>query len=396
MALWIGAVLLLLVALGACAERSAPPRPAGRAVTTASGLQLQPVTFADLPDWDRSRPSEALPAFRRSCGRLTRLPLDAPIGPGGFAGQASDWLPACRAADILGNGEDDGARSFFQDRFRPYRLSDSRRGDEGLLTGYYLPRVEGARYRVPGFGEPLYRRPPDLVESSLNDGKAGDGKAGRLVDGEIRPYYTRAEIDAGALAGQNLELVWLANPIDAFFVSIQGSAEVRLTDGRLMRIGVAGSNGQPYVAIGRLLIDQGEIKAEDMSMQSLAAWLAAHPGRARDLMERNPRYIFFREVPGEGPVGAEGVVLTAGRSLAVDPAFLPFGAPVFLDSFDAKGSPWRRLMLAQDSGAAIKGPLRGDVYWGGGEMAADSAGAMKSPGRFYLLLPIGVIPTAGG
>jgi peptidoglycan lytic transglycosylase A len=386
-----GVLLLVVLAAGACVERSAPPRTASRVVTTVSGLQLEPVTFADLPDWNRSRQAEALLAFRRSCGRLTRLPMDAPIGPGGFAGQASDWLAACRAANLVASGEDDGARSFFQHLFRPYRLSDSAEGDEGLLTGYYLPRVKGARRYAPGFEVPLYRRPPDLVASSLEDGKMG-----RLVDGEIRPYYTRAEIDAGVLARQNLELVWLANPIDAFFVSIQGSAEVTLTDGTLMRIGVAASNGQPYVPIGRLLIDQGEIKPEDMSMQSLAAWLSAHPDRARDLMERNPRYIFFQEVSGEGPVGAEGVVLTAGRSLAVDPAFLPFGAPVFLDSFDAKGSPWRRLMLAQDSGAAIKGPLRGDVYWGGGEVAEDSAGAMKSPGRFYLLLPIGVIPTAGG
>jgi membrane-bound lytic murein transglycosylase A len=190
--------------------------------------------------------------------------------------------------------------------------------------------------------------------------------------------------------------VWLSSPIDAFFVSIQGSAEVMLTDGRLMRIGVAGNNGQPYVAIGRILIDQGEIKAEDMSMQSLAVWLTAHRDRARDLMERNPRYIFFREIPGDGPVGSEGVTLTAGRSLAVDPAYLPLGAPVFLDTVDAKGSPLRRLMLAQDSGAAIKGPLRGDVYWGGGALAEASAGPMKSPGRFYLLLPIGVTPAAGG
>jgi membrane-bound lytic murein transglycosylase A len=391
MTLRVGALLLLLLTVGACDERSAMSPPAGRVVTTASGLQLEPVTFADLPDWNRGPQSEALLAFRRSCGRLTRLPMDAPMGPGGFAGQASDWLAACRAADIVGSGEDDGARSFFQNLFRPYRLSDPARGDEGLLTGYYLPRVKGARQHAPGFEVPLYRRPPDLVASGPNDGKVG-----RLVDGKIRPYYTRAEIDAGALAGQSLELVWLANSIDAFFVSIQGSAEVKLPEGTFMRIGVAGSNGQPYVAIGRLLIDQGEIRPEDMSMQSLAAWLSTHPERARDLMERNPRYIFFREVPGEGPVGAEGVVLTAGRSLAVDPAFLPLGAPVFLDSFDAKGSPWRRLMLAQDSGTAIKGPLRGDVYWGGGEMAENSAGAMKSPSRFYLLLPIGVIPTAGG
>jgi membrane-bound lytic murein transglycosylase A len=379
--------LLLLLAAGACAA----PRPASTAMTTASGLRLEAVTFADLPDWDRGTHSEALVAFRRSCGQLTRLPADAPMGPHGFAGQASDWLAACRAAEIVVPGEDAGARSFFQHLFRPYRLSDPARGDEGLLTGYYLPRVMGAGQRGPGFDVPLYRRPPDLVASS-----AADANVGRMAEGQLQPYYTRAQIDAGALAGRGLELVWLSSPIDAFFVSIQGSAEVMLTDGRLMRIGVAGNNGQPYVAIGRILIDQGEIKAEDMSMQSLAVWLTAHRDRARDLMERNPRYIFFREIPGDGPVGSEGVTLTAGRSLAVDPAYLPLGAPVFLDTVDAKGSPLRRLMLAQDSGAAIKGPLRGDVYWGGGALAEASAGPMKSPGRFYLLLPIGVTPAAGG
>ena len=391
MAKRVGALLLLLLAAAACADRLAAPRPASTMVTTAAGLQLEPVTFADLPDWDQGMQFQALIAFRRSCGRLTRLPADAPIGPGGFAGQASDWLAACRAANIVGAGEDAGARSFFQHLFRPYRLSDPAHGDEGLLTGYYLPRVAGARGHLPGFDAPLYRRPPDLVADTLDDGKVG-----RLVDGRLRPYYTRAEIDAGALAGRGLELVWLASALDAFFVSIQGSAEVVLGDGTSIRLGVAGSNGQPYVAIGRLLIDQGEIAPEAMSMQSLVAWLSAHPDRARDVMERNPRYIFFQEIPGDGPVGSEGVTLTAGRSLAVDPAFLPLGAPVFLDTFDAQGSPLRRLMLAQDSGAAIKGPLRGDVYWGGGAPAEASAGAMKSPGRFYLLLPIGVTPAVGG
>ena len=159
-----------------------------------------------------------------------------------------------------------------------------------------------------------------------------------------------------------------------------------------MRIGFAANNGQPYVAIGRVLIELGEIKAEDMSLQSLTAWLAAHPDRARDLMERNPRYIFFDQIPGEGPEGAEGVALTAGRSLAVDPAFLPLGAPVYLDTVDAEGAALRRLMLAQDSGAAIKGPLRADVYWGAGASAETAAGAMKSRGRFYLLLPRDVNP----
>ena len=179
-------------------------------------------------------------------------------------------------------------------------------------------------------------------------------------------------------------------------MSIQGSAVVAFDDGTTMRIGYAGDNGHAYTAIGRILIDQGAVKAEDMSLQTLTAWLRAHPEQARSLMERNPRYIFFQEMTGEGPVGSEGVPLTAGRSLAVDTAYLPLGAPVYIDTSDPKGSPLRRLMLAQDTGRAIKGPLRGDVYWGGGALAEATAGAMKSSGRFYLLLPIGVTPTVGG
>jgi membrane-bound lytic murein transglycosylase A len=386
MTLRTGALLLLLLATACTTPDRYKPGP--DAVTIASGLQLQPVTFADLPDWNSGRQSEALTAFRRSCRKLVSLPGTTPVGPDGFAGQASDWLAACRSANIIVNGEDDSARLFFQHLFRPYRLSDSNSGDQGLLTGYYLPRVRGSRDHRPGYDVPLYRRPADLMS-------ADDGHLGRLVNGALQPYYTRAEIDAGALAGKGLELVWLASPTDAFFVSIQGSAEVSLADGGRMRLGVAASNGHAYTAIGRILVERGEMKAEDVSMQSITAWISAHPAEAQALMETNQRYIFFQEVTDEGPVGAEGVVLTAGRSLAVDPAYLPYGAPVFLDSYDTKGSPWRRLMLAQDTGAAIKGPLRGDIYWGDGEVAEQTAGEMKSPGRFYLLLPIGVTPTAG-
>jgi membrane-bound lytic murein transglycosylase A len=388
MAMRIGVLLFLLLAAAACTTTPDTYVPGPKAVTLPSGLQLDPVTFADLPDWDRGRQSEALIAFRRSCRKLTSMPGEAPVGPPGVAGQASDWLAACRSANIVGMDEDDSARLFFQHLFRPYRLSDSNDGDEGLLTGYYLPRVKGSREHLPGYDVPLYRRPPDLVS-------ADDGRLGRMKGGRFQPYYTRAEIDAGALAGRGLEIVWLASPIDAFFVSIQGSAEISLADGGRMRLGVAASNGQPYTAVGRMLVARGEMKMGEVSMQSITAWMLAHPDQAQGLMQSNSRYIFFQEVPGEGPMGAEGVVLTAGRSLAIDPDYLPYGAPVFLDSYDAKGTPWRRLMLAQDTGAAIKGPLRGDVYWGDGEVAEQTAGAMKSPGRFYLLLPIGVTPITG-
>ncbi len=375
-----GLLLGALLALAACTTNP-------KALTTSASLKLEPVTFADLPDWDKDRQFEALTAFRRSCRKLTALPADAPVGPAGLAGQASAWLAACRSASVIGQGEDDGARLFFQHLFRPYRLSDAHDGDEGFLTGYYLPRVRGSRAHRAGYDVPLYRRPADLVTGD-------DGRLGRMLDGKLQPYYTRAEIDAGALTGKGLELVWLASPIDAFFVSVQGSAEISLSEGGKMRLGVASSNGWSYTAIGRVLVQRGEMRVEDVSMKTITDWMLAHPDEAPALMETNQRYIFFQEVADEGPVGAEGVMLTAGRSLAIDPNYLPYGAPVFLDSFDVKGVPWRRLMLAQDAGAAIKGPLRGDVYWGDSDAAKETAGQMKSPGRFYLLLPIGVNPSA--
>jgi membrane-bound lytic murein transglycosylase A len=277
--------LLLLAALAACAT---PPR----AIQAPPGLYLQPVAFADLPGWTSDRQSEALVALRRSCPRLT---AGSPARSPGFAGGAPDWRPACAELLELGAVDDAAARGFFERTFRSYRLS-APSGDAGFFTGYYQPEVAGSRHAGPGFPVPLYRRPPEL---------AGGAN-----------YFTRAEIDAGALAGRGLELVFLASPVDAFFASIQGSAEVALAEGGRLAIGFDGSNGRGYVAIGRLLVERGEIAADQASLQTIRAWLLDHPGEARALMERNPRYIFFRALPGGLPLGAAGVALTPGRSLA--------------------------------------------------------------------------------
>ena len=294
---------------------------------------------------------------------------DDPVGLGAFDGHARDWTALCRDAVSL-PADDEAVRSFFESRLTPWRLSDDGGSDRAFLTGYFQPEVAGARAQRPGFSVPLYRLPPDLAATG----------------------YSRAEIDAGALAGRGLELVWLADPIDAFFVSIQGSALVSLAEGGVMAIGVAGTNGRTYVAIGRRLVANGEIPADKVSLQTIRAWLRAHPAEARSVMESNPRYAFFREIAAGGPVGSTGVVLTPGRSLAVDPAFMPMNVPVYIDSRDAEGRPLQRLTLAQDSGGAIKGPLRADFYWGAGSAAEAEAGAMQSPGRLYLLLPQGVLP----
>ena len=201
------------------------------------------------------------------------------------------------------------------------------------------------------------------------------------------PFHDRAAIDAGALDGDNLAVVWVDDPVDAFFLHIQGSGRIALADGSELRVGYAAQNGHAYTAVGLILIDDGEVTREAMSMQAIRTWLAANPDRARDLMNRNRSYVFFAVLDGDGPLGSEGVALTPGRSLAVDRRFLPMSVPLWLDSTLPGEQPLRRLMIAQDTGGAIRGPVRGDVFWGYGEDAADIAGRMKSRGRYYLLLP---------
>jgi len=238
---------------------------------------------------------------------------------------------------------------------------------------------------------PLYSPPDDIVVArmaDLEDGSKGEKITGRLKDGEVVPYYTRAEIDAGALEGRGLELLWIDDPVDAFFLHIQGSGRVRLPDGNNIRVGYAGSNGLPFYAIGRHMLKEGVISRDKASMQSIRDWLRSHPVEGKEVMGLNHRYIFFQPITGPGPVGAQGVALTPGRSLAVDTAFIPLGIPVFLDTtWPGSNKPLQRLMVAQDTGAAIKGPVRGDFFWGTGDAALTYAGAMKQPGSYYLFLP---------
>lgn len=320
--------------------------------------------YAELSGWTADDLAPALAAFRRSCGVLARKPAGDPLGRGGFAGGAGQWAEACAAAPI----SPAGARAYFEHWFQPYRVVMD--GDsEGVFTGYFEPEYAGsltpsARYRVP-----LY--------APLKGAKTGP---------------SRAEIEAGALAGQGLEWLWLADPIDAFFLHVQGSGRVRLDDGRVLRVGYAGNNGRDYVAIGRVLIDRGAIPRDEVSMQSIRAWLAAHPAEAPGIMNANPRYIYFRAVEGEGPIGAQGVALEPGRSLAVDPEYLPYGAPLWLESRDPDGRPLRRLVIAQDTGGAIKGAVRGDLFWGAGPEAAAMAGRMNARGGYVILLPRTVSP----
>jgi len=265
------------------------------------------------------------------------------------------------------------------------------------LTGYYEPVLEGSRTRQGPFQTPVYRRPPDLLNVIAETQRAVKGDTlthVRKTDTGTQPYYTRAEIEQGALANKGLELLYLADPVDVFFMHIQGSGRIHLTDGTTTRINYDGKNGHPYTSIGRYLVEKGLIDANKVSMQNLCKWLREDPERGKQVMWQNASFIFFREFKGnadEGPMGAVGVPLTAGRSLAVDPSYAPLGAPVYVSAPTlkpgSKGASFNRLMVAQDVGSAIKGPERGDIYFGSGDKAGKIAGTTKHPGNFYVLLP---------
>ena len=355
-----GCLLGLATLLVACTPPESPP-----------GLKVSPSSYSMLPGWGDDRLEEALPALLNSCKVILKKPEDEPIGPKGLAGLAGDWqAPCAAAAELKGRNDPALARAFFERWFVPFTAEDIR-GKSGLFTGYYEAEIEAARQPDSLHMYPLYRAPKTPTK------------------------LTRAEIEAGGLRGQGLEFLWLKDPVDAFFLQIQGSGIVKVTDGTEMRVGYAGNNGQGFVAIGKVMIEEGIIDRKSASMQTIRSWLRANPGEAQAMMNRNPRFIFFREVKENGPVGAMGVTLTAGRSLAVDPAFVPMGLPLWLDTSwpidhgaAKKGSPLRRLMMAQDVGTAIKGPVRGDFFWGSGEAALTFAGSMKNPGNWFMLLPV--------
>lgn len=385
--------LLLLGLLTGCALHPRLAQPDGR-----SQLGLAPVPVATLPGWTTDHPSRLVSPLLLDCTRLGLLPQDQVLGGRGLAarlgGKAGDWAGVCAKARALPEGDDAAARGFFDRNFQAYAVSDRGRS-QVLFTGYYEPEVRGSRDRGGIYQTPLLRRPDDLVQVDLGPfapDLEGRHTAGRVRDGRLIPYPSRAQIEAGALDGQGLEIAWLADPIDLFFLQMQGAGRVRLPDGDVIRVAYAGQNGQPYVAIGKLLSEQRQIPADQISAQTIRAWLVAHPAQAKRLMDENPDYVFFREVPdlrpSEGPPGTLGVALTPGRSVAVDRDFVPLGTPVWIDTTDPLSSrPLQRLVLAEDLGGAIIGPLRTDIFFGWGDKAEQRAGRAHQKGREYLLLP---------
>lgn len=360
-------------------------------------LYLEPLAFSALPGWNVDSVSQALPALAKSCARISKREPAQNFGVGGFAGTMGDWQPVCEKLATAAPVTDDDARRFFEENFTPYAVSDGKSRD-GLFTGYYEPTLRGSLEKKPPYLIPLYSRPDDLITVNLGDFKPslkGETIMGRVQGENLVPYYTRAEIEKGAI-DQKPKIVWVDNAVDAFFLHIQGSGVVQMEDGSALQVGYAAQNGQTYYAIGQELIKRGELTKENVSMQSIRAWLESHPDQAPEVMNLNASYIFFRALEGEGPLGAEGVALTPGRSLAVDRKKIPYGVPIFLDadySFAAESAARiQRLMVAQDTGGAITGVVRGDFFWGAGDDAAHKAGLMKSKGVFYVLLPKSVTP----
>jgi len=386
----LGALSSLAIVAG-CADLDVPlPSP----ISTPDeppGLTLTQIEFDELKQWDSEDFASVLPAFIRSCGKIEKKNPEASFGNDERMGTIAQWIEICKDARNIRPGNKIEAKYFFESRFVAY-IAGNQLEPEGLFTGYYEPEIIGRWAPEAEFQIPIYSRPTDLVSINLGQHRAemaGTQLAGRVVNNKLIPYYSRAEIQAGALKGRELEILWTADPVDLFFLHIQGSGRVLLPDGTHVRIGYAGRNGRRYTSIGRELVGMGEMALKDVTAPAIRDWLRAHPAAGTALMNKNESYVFLRVVEGEGPVGAQGVPLTAGRSLAVDRAFLPLGMPIWLETTDPlrKNAPMRFLVVAQDTGSAIKGPVRGDVFWGFGEEAARRAGLMKQKGQYYILLP---------
>ncbi len=383
-----------MLLVSACATRKAPPvtskEPTAVTAPVPAPVPLGPArpadhlrraTYAELPGWADDDLRAAWPALLASCAALSAK---------------SGWQEACAGAAAVDASNLNSVREFFESRFIPHQVRNPDGSVTGTVTGYYEPLLRGARTRRGHFQTPLHGPPPDLVTVDLAT-QYPELKSlrlrGRLVGNRLLPYPSRGEMERmSLLAGR--ELMWVDDPVDAFFLQVQGSGRVRLEEtGETVRVAYADQNGHPYRSIGRYLIDRGELTLEQASMQGIKAWVAANPSRLTELLNSNPSYVFFREEkiadPSQGPRGALGVPLTAGRSIAVDPQFIPLGAPVFLaTTLPNSSNLLRRLVVAQDTGGAIRSSVRADFFWGFGAEAGEMAGRMKQAGQMWVLLPL--------
>ena len=359
----------------ACAECPACPAPARPAEA-----RYQQAPFAAIPGWANAPLAPGLRAFAASCGRLAA---------------AGALRLACDAARALPADDETAARVFIEARFAAWAVASAEGNAEGMVTGYYEPVLAGSRTRSERFRHPVYGVPPDLVAvdlESVNPELRGLRLRGRLEGARVVPYWSRAEIEAGRTFRAPV-LAWIEDPVELFFLQIQGSGQIELAAGARLRLGYGDHNGHPYRSTGRYLMQRGELALEQTSMQGIKAWAAANPGKLREALDANPSYVFFRESPETsgregGPVGTLGAPLTAGYSIAVDQRYIPLGAPVFLaTTWPLSVQPMERLMAAQDTGGAIRGAVRADFYWGSGSEAGALAGRMRQQGRLWVLWP---------
>lgn len=365
--------------------------PVASAPLKIPNTELEPAEFGKLDRWAADDHAAAFATFRKSCDALLKR-------RGKIAPFAEDLRGACTAAKQISLPADKvTARKFFEENFRPVRISKLGEHD-GFLTGYYEPIVEGSRTKHGDYVYPIYRTPADLRTRVKQSIRALRHRIGRKIAG----YFDRGAIEAGALEGRDLEICWLKDPIEAFFIHIQGSARVRLEDGKMLRLNFDAHNGYPYVSVGKILIDRGIIPREMMSMDAIRTFFAEDHEQAVEIMNQNRSYVFFREIselPGDiEPPGAQGVNLTAMRSIAVDKKLHIYGTPFWIEASlplerDASDTKFRRLMIAQDTGGAIVGPARADLYFGAGREAGTVAGRIKNPGLFYMLVPKSADPS---
>lgn len=393
---------LVVLLLSACAvqppapqTRPVPPAPSAKPIQPGLPTQppallptpavayptLKPVEWAAVSFWQNDTVSEVWPALLQSCSTLVKR---------------TAWQPVCTEAMAMPTPSDAAARAFFEQRFQPYQSTQEDGSPEGLVTGYYEPLLQGDRVRTDRARFPIYAAPDDLITvdlASIYPELKNLRLRGRLVENKVVPYYTRKEIELPNGNGARFSgkpIAWAEDPVELFFLQIQGSGRIDLPDGSHMRVGYADHNGHPYQSIGKLLVERGELKLEQASMQGIKYWGVKNPDKLPELLASNPSFVFFRELPDglPGPLGALGVPLTGGRSIAVDPRFLPLGAPVFLATTQPNSSlPLNKLVMAQDTGGAIRGGVRADFFWGFGNEAGELAGRMKQRGRMWVLLP---------
>ena len=370
-------VMVLGMVLAACTTTVPPP------VVVPPTPAFAVSKWEMLPDWQSLDIALSWPAFLESCDALKNKP---------------HWQDICTAAAQVAPGDSAAQRAFYEQWFVPYQVYNPDGSDQGLITGYYEPMLHGSRVKTRRYRYPLYGEPDDLLTIDLSDvypQLKGMRLRGRLEGKRVVPYYDRAGIDARPKSLKGHVLFWVDNPVDLFFLQVQGSGRIALPDGTQVRVGYANQNGYPYVSIGRKLVEMGEMTLDQASMQSIKDWAEKNPDKLPALLEQNPSYVFFRILPDglNGPVGALGVPLTGASSLAVDRSIVPLGAPVFLATTEPDSNvPLNRLMLAQDTGGAIKGPVRADFFWGSGDQAGEEAGRMKQMGKMWVLFPKGAEP----